>query len=80
MSVDEYVENMTKVQTKIIEFIDNENNVEESYENFKKIISDIQIFKDCYKFKSLLRLFSRIAKNHCRKSDFISKIQKILNY
>lgn len=76
--IKEFFERMKNVQENIIELIESEEDIEESHENFKKIINDANIFEDSTKFKLVLRIISSITKNHHREENFFAKIQKII--
>ena len=78
MSIQEYLEKMKNIQKILLEFIENEDNCEENYQNLTNIFDDYKIRKNRYDLKSLLHLIVNIANNHYRGNGFFSKIEKII--
>ncbi|KAK8850236.1 hypothetical protein M9Y10_018361 [Tritrichomonas musculus] len=78
MNIEEATEKMKRIQSVLLEFIDNELNSEESYEKFIQVITDQKIIEDRYKLKSVLQLINSISSNHQRNLNFIDKIERIL--
>lgn len=72
------LDELKMMQEKILAFINEEANAEENFQNLNSFINEHK-FNDCrYKLKMSLHLIIKIANNHHRSSDFISKIEKIL--
>ena len=70
---------LENIQSKILDFVEKEDNMEENYSNFCEIINQQQnILKDGPNFKLLLQLIANIANNHCRSEYFFRKIEQIL--
>ena len=63
-----------KIQRSLLDFIDDEENSEEYFENLIKLIDDHKIKQNCHELKSFLYLISNIAANHPRQLVFFSKI------
>ncbi|KAK8881019.1 hypothetical protein M9Y10_003729 [Tritrichomonas musculus] len=80
MSIEELKEKMKKVQSVLLDFLEDELNAEENYENFVKMITDFQINEGKQEIKSILRLINVIGNNHQRIHNFINKIMQILVY
>ena len=78
MSAEEYLNEMKTIQRNLLEYINNEANVEENYQNLIQIFDDIKIYDNQYKVKSLFYLTLTISNNHHRGTDFFNKIEKIL--
>ena len=80
MSFEESIEKMKRIQSILLQYLEEEINVEENYENFLIIISEQKINNDKSKLKELLRLINKIGNNHQRVSNLIDKIEQILKY
>ena len=78
MEIQQYIDRKKVIQSKILEFIDDESNAEEDYQNFINSINNIEIEKNSDELQSILYLISKISNNHHRSSNFFSKIEKIL--
>ena len=79
MNIEEYMEKMKIIQDKILNFIVNEDNDEENYENLIKIINDQQVNRNQHDLKVFLYLIIKIANNHHRNCNFFRKIEQILH-
>ena len=77
--IQEFLSKMKKIQTNLLQFIDNSDNVEENFQNFIQIIDD-QISQNPQELKLLLRLINVISNNHHRTPDFFTKFEKILTH
>ena len=78
MKSNENLEEMKKIQENIIDFIENEDNVEEKFQNLLNMIKDFKIRDNLYKLKLLVHLISKISCDHHRGTNFFSKIEQIL--
>lgn len=81
MSIQEFLDDMKKIQKNLIDFLDSEEKSEEKSErinNFTKLINDLQILDDQNKFRSVLHIIVQLANDHHRCSDFFDKIDQIL--
>ncbi|KAK8875716.1 hypothetical protein M9Y10_005891 [Tritrichomonas musculus] len=76
--IKQYIECMQKLQSNLIDYLDDNNNVEEKYELLKSEIDDQKTAEDKYSLTNFLHLLSCIADNHHRESDFFSKIEQII--
>lgn len=81
LDVQSFFKTMKETQRSILDFIENEENAEENYQNLINFCKNQKIQEDYNLFKSTLYILKNIANNHHRNQDFISKIEKILmNY
>lgn len=78
MNPHEYLSSKISLQNAILEFIDNETNVEEHFQNIIQLINNQNILTDVNEFRSFLHLVDVISRHHNRSSNFFSKIEKIL--
>ena len=78
MSIKEFSESMKNIERNILDFIDNEDNIEENYQNLKHLLLDQEIEDDKYKLISLFHLITKIANNKHRENFFYDRIDKIL--
>ena len=76
--IKQYFECMQKLQSNLIDYLDDNNNVEEKYELLKSEIDDQKTAEDKYSLTNFLHLLSCIADNHHRESDFFSKLEQII--
>lgn len=76
MSIQKYQEEMKSIHDYIVEYLDNDDKVEENNENLKWLFRDIKIHDDQYKIKPLLYIVANIAKNHYHKTHYFHKIWK----
>ncbi|KAK8889214.1 hypothetical protein M9Y10_033960 [Tritrichomonas musculus] len=76
MSIKEWFEKFENIQSKLLEYIESEANVEEKYENFISAINDVCENKE--ELKLFLHLLLKISNNHFHTSNFFQKIDKIL--
>lgn len=74
------VEKMKKIQNDLLEFLEDESDSEEKYENFIDLLSTQRIINNRYEFKSLLQLINSIGDNHYRDRIFIFKIERLLRH
>ncbi|KAK8865073.1 hypothetical protein M9Y10_010604 [Tritrichomonas musculus] len=78
MSITELIQQKKRIQESLLEFLEDESNVEENYENFVQIINDQKILEDKYEFKFLIQMINKISDNHQRIFNFIEKIERVL--
>ena len=80
MNCEEYLNQKTELQNKILDFIDCETGSDEKFQDLIKLISDSKIQADKNEFTILLNIILSIANNHHRGPNFFDKIEKILDY
>ena len=80
MNIEEFVGKMKSIQSSLLEFLDDESDAEEKYEKFVKLITTQQIINEKHEFKALLQLINQISDSHHRVHNFISKIERLLEY
>ena len=78
MNSQQYLDEMKKIQQNLLDFLDNERDEEEIFQNLKTILDDLKICDNQNQLKSLLYLLSKISNNHHRGPNFFNKIEKIL--
>ena len=72
---------MKHIQEILLEFLDNENSVEEDFQKVIKYLDDQKIRENQHELKSILHLLSKISNHHYRSTNFFTKIEQILkNY
>ena len=77
-NVEEIRDRMKKIQSALLEFLENESDAEENYEFFFEVVNEYHLTEDKCKIKSILQLINEIGNNHQRVSNFIFKIERIL--
>ena len=75
MNVQEYLIQMKNIQSKILEFVENEDFNKDSISSF--IISQLNS-DNIFEIKEILHLISKIENNHHRSQLFFDKIQFII--
>ena len=78
IKIQKYLDEMRRIQISILDFLDNEFDVEENFQNLNSLFDDIEIHKNLHELKSLLYLISNISNNAHRSISFINKIERIL--
>ena len=78
MSFETFVEKMKSIQNSLLEFLEEESDGDDKYENFINLVSTQQIINDEHEFNALLRLINSIVNNHYRSRNFISKVERVL--
>ena len=70
---------MKAIQSKLLIFLDKQENVEENFQNLIKLLMESKIGEDQYQLKSLLYLLLKISNNHYRTPNFFGKIESVLS-
>ena len=78
MNVNEILDEMKKIQTNLLDFLEHADNNEEKFQNLLNIFDDIKIHDNQFKIKPLIYSILKISNNHHREPEFFSKIEKIL--
>ena len=78
MSAKEYIEKMKLIHNSILKFLDDDDDIEENFQNLKKLIEDQKILQNNDDIKLILNLLSVLSNNHHRNQFFFSKMEKIL--
>ena len=76
--VKQKIEKMKDLQSKVLDYIDKEEDMEENYEVLCNFINEEKIHKNGQDLILLLRLLVYISNNHRRSNNFFQKIEKIL--
>lgn len=77
MTIKCFIENQTKIQAKLLQFLDTDDDIEEKYSNLFNFIKDHGITKDNHNLRLFLYLIGKIAKNHYRSQNFNYKLAKV---
>ena len=78
MDYKNYLSEKQKLQSAFLEYIDEEEEIEEHFQNLIKLIEDQNIKKDINEFRLLLHFINNVSNDHYRTKDFFSKIESIL--
>ena len=78
MNIQEYLDILKTIQNDIINFLDNEDNIEENFQLLRDIFEEKNIFNDKHKLTLILHLLVILSNNHFRTINFFSKIERIL--
>lgn len=71
--IEEYIEKMKNIQCNILEYIEDDVNIEENFQNLIKLFKDQNIRTNQHDIKSILYILCKIANNHRRNSLFSPK-------
>ena len=74
--VEIYINKFRSIQDSILQYIDEEHDVEEKWSNLISLIDMYQIKNNHHEVEEILRLINKIAKNHYHSHNFYSKIEK----
>ena len=75
-----YSKKLKETQSKLLQYLEKEYDVEENYDNLIKFLETQKIITNRHEFKSILYLLTKISENHHRIQNFIIKIEKILHF
>lgn len=75
-----YINEKKDTQKAFLDFIDNENDIEENYQNLLQLLNDQKIGGDPTELKVYFNLITKVANFHYRSSNFFDKIEKLLLY
>ena len=78
MEYQEYIEIKKRLQTSLLDFLSNDENTEEHFEQLISIINDQNIKDDANEFRLFLYLINTISNNHYRHKNFLIKIENII--
>ena len=78
MEIKIYLEKMRKIQRKIIKYIDDQDNLEDSLKIYNYYNNDFEKDEKIPKLKEILHLILHISNNHHRTFKFYEKIEQIL--
>lgn len=78
MNTPKLIEEMQSIQSKLLDFLDNETDEEQNFQILKQELDNIKVCDDMHKFKLFLYLISKISNNHHRGNNFFNKIDRIL--
>ena len=80
MSINEYIDKKRELYDLIIQFIEEEREIEYIYQSLTTYIDEQQICQNRDELSELLQIIVKINKNHHRSPDFLTKVRKVLNY
>ena len=75
---EEFLDKNKKIQDELLDFIRNDENDTESFQNLQTLFDDINIRNDKHDLTTLLHLLTKISNNHHRGPSFFDKIEKII--
>ena len=78
MSSETFVDKMKSIQNSLLEFLEDESDTEDKYDNFINLVSKQQLINEEHVFKALLQLIVSIVNNHHRFVNFICKFERFL--
>ena len=73
-----FIPRMKAIQLAILNYIDEEEETEEKYQNLIKLLNDEKIGDNYHELKSFLYLIQSISNHHYRSTNFFDKITQIL--
>ena len=80
MNIQEYIDNMVKIQKNLFSFLDYRSDIEENFTNLINLFNDLKIQESKPILTSFLRLLSKVSQYHYRTPGFHDKIDQILSF
>lgn len=80
LSIQEFLKKLKTIQRVVSEFIEDDDNCEENFQNFVSMINSQEINDDKHSLQILLHHISSIFDNHHRNPQFIPKIERIIKF
>ena len=71
-NVNEFLDEIKKIQINLLDFLDHGDNNEENYQNLINIFIEIKIHENQFKTKSLFYLILKISNNRHHEPEFFS--------
>ena len=78
MEVQEYLTIMNRIQNILLEYLDNEDGIQDNFNKFIKLLTHHKIQDDKHKLAAVLYLISVIINYHYRTTNFFDKIFNII--
>lgn len=78
IGIKQKIEKMKSLQSKVLDFLDDENDKEEHFQVLCNFIKEQKIHKKNQEFELFLNLLVKISNNHHRTDNFFEKIESIL--
>ncbi|KAK8840555.1 hypothetical protein M9Y10_030764 [Tritrichomonas musculus] len=78
MNFEEFVEKKKSIQNALLEFLDDESDADDKFENFVNLVTSQPIIKNQHDFKELLYLIYDIGNYRPHVPKFISKVERVL--
>ena len=75
-----YLEKIKTIQTNLLEFIEENNNSEEKYQNLIKSLDDHKVKENQHELELFVHLLVKVADNYYRTTNFFDKIEQILTF
>ena len=80
MDVNEYLKKMKEIQQNILDFIDQNDDIETNFQNLNYIFDEQKIGSNKHDLKLILHFILKISNNHHRTACFFNKIERILKF
>ena len=78
MSIEEYLDQIENIQTAFLEFIDDDDDVEEKFLNLYLILNNKKIRDNKHGLKLFLHHIASVCTNHHRGPNFFSKVERVI--
>ena len=78
MDIEKYLEDMKSIQVKFLEFIENNDNDDEEFQNLYSILKDKRIRDNKHNLRLFLHHVASVCTNHHRYLNFFVKIRGVL--
>lgn len=80
MDVNEYLKKMKEIQQNILDFIDQNDDIETNFQNLNYIFDEQKIGSNKHDLKLILHFILKISNNQHRTACFFNKIERILKF
>ena len=78
MSLEAYLEKMKKLQTAVLQLLEDEEN-EIKYSELIQLLDEYEIAKNCNELRSFFHLLLKISKNHHKSASFYNYYEQIIS-
>ncbi|KAK8841567.1 hypothetical protein M9Y10_027191 [Tritrichomonas musculus] len=78
MNIDKYLDEMKCIQLQFLEFIEDDENVEENFQNLCFKLENNKIRDNKHQFRLFLHHIASICVNHHRGQNFFGKVERVL--
>lgn len=78
--INSHIEKISNIYSNILNYLENESNKEDEYQNLLKLFQETKITENKYELKELLYIIVNIGNNHLRNQFFLTKILRLLDF
>lgn len=80
MEIEAFINSMKDIYSALLSYIDANDGSDREFQSLIEILKKTEIHQNKEKVRLIFQLISKIADNHFRLPDFLSKLEKLFNY